>query len=134
MGQKDNYILINKNFELLANVSLLKEQVVVNDQDKIGSFLVIKQSMRKELNELEMQLQAIKSKLDTAGLSRPSTPSCPVCVADLAPPAAITQCRGGHLACGACTSRLSVCPTCEGAWYGRAVGLESFLRETGYRV
>ena len=41
MGQKDNYILINKNFELLANVSLLKEQVVVNDQDKIGSFLVI---------------------------------------------------------------------------------------------
>ena len=50
---------------------MLKEQVVVNDQDKIGSFLVIKQSMRKELNVLEMQLQAIQSKLDCPGLVLP---------------------------------------------------------------
>ena len=134
MDHKDRYMLINRNFELFANISLLKEQVVVNDQDKIGSFLAIKQSMRKELSGLEMQLKAIQSKLDPVGMSRPSTPSCSVCVTDLAPPAAITQCRGGHLACGACTSRLSVCPACEGAWDGRAVGLESFLRETGHRV
>ena len=132
MDHKDRYILINRNFELFANISLLKEQVVVTDQ--FGSFLAIKQSMRKELSGLEMQLKAIQSKLETAGLSRPCTPSCPVCVADLSPPAAITQCRRGHLACGACTSRLSVCPTCEGAWTGRAVGLESFLGLTGQRV
>ena len=134
MGLKDRYILNNRKFELLANISLLKEQVVVNDQDKIGSFLAIKQSLRKELSVLEMQLKEIQSKLETAGLSRPCTPSCSVCVADLSPPAGTTQCRRGYLACGACTSRLSVCPTCEGAWTGRSVGSESFLRSTGQRV
>ena len=136
LGHKDSYILHNAKFELHAKITLLKEQVVVNDQDRIGSFLAVKHSMRKELTVLELQLKGLKEKLE-AKISnlhgRASSPSCPVCLADLKPPAPIIQCKGGHLSCELCSSRLSVCPACEGGWAGRAVGLESFLREI-YRV
>ena len=126
-------VLVTYSFTA-GTVTYTRAQLVLRRHFGIGKHDFMGLKDRYILSVLEMQLKAIQSKLETVGLSRPSTPSCPVCVADLAPPAAITQCRGGHLACGACTSRLSVCPTCEGAWYGRAVGLESFLRETGYRV
>ena len=136
IGHKDSYILHNSKFDLHARITLLKEQVVVNDQDRIGNFLAVKHSMRKELIALEMQLKGMKEELE-AKIStlrgQASSPSCPLCLAGLKPPAAIIQCKGGHLACEPCSCRLSVCPACEEAWAGRAVGLESFLREI-YRV
>jgi hypothetical protein len=132
LGHNNSYILLNSKLLLNAKITLLKEQVVVNDQDKVASCISLKQCMRKELTTLEMQLKEMKQALE-AKMSRlhgqSSSPSCPVCLACLAPPAAITQCKGGHLACQQCSSRLRICPACEGGWDGRAVGLEGFLRE-----
>ena len=127
-----SYLLINSKFLLKAKITLLKEQVVVNDQDKVSSILSLKNCMRKEMTSLEMQLKLMKQELETKLSNLPaqcSSPSCPVCLANLSPPAAITKCKAGHLACQSCSLRLRVCPACEGDWAGRAVGLETYLKE-----
>ena len=132
LGHSCNYLLLNSRVVLRAKITLLREQVVVNDQQRVANMLVIKHCMRKELTSVELQLKKMKQDLETK-LSHLSTmsrsPSCPVCQTRLSPPAAIMQCKEGHLACLPCTSRLTVCPACEGVWAGRASGLENFLKE-----
>jgi len=43
---------------------------------------------------------------------------CAVCRRELAPPATIEQCGGGHSVCSACTEALKVCPSCETEFIG----------------
>ena len=53
---------------------------------------------------------------------------CPVCCEEMAPPRTIWQCAEGHPVCSSCRPRLDNCPSCRGAFMGRARGMERLVQ------
>eukprot|EP00092_Neocalanus_flemingeri_P071945 GFUD01088455.1.p1 GENE.GFUD01088455.1~~GFUD01088455.1.p1 ORF type:complete len:562 (-),score=184.24 GFUD01088455.1:68-1753(-) len=112
---------LQKDFEAEEVGIEAKEQRVENFRN-IVQVLVTRLSSISELNLLSGEKQrSLRHKSVTI-----SEMECPVCLEKMAPPKRIFQCRQGHAICGNCFERPQVkkCPTCRGAFIGRATVLE----------
>ena len=81
-----------------------------------------KEEMKMEVSKLEALLQE-QSEQDMR-----EEVECPVCCEEMAPPRTILQCSQGHPVCSSCRPRLASCPSCRGAFMGRAIGMEQLVK------
>ena len=64
---------------------------------------------------LESQLQAhcTRKRKAEAEVEPEAVPECPVCLESLTPPLQIYQCKEGHLVCGDCRNKVTICTECR---------------------
>ena len=62
---------------------------------------------------LETQLQAHCTRKRKAEVEPEAVPECPVCLESLTPPLQIYQCKEGHLVCGDCRNKVTICTECR---------------------
>jgi hypothetical protein len=88
-----------------------------------------KEVVKREVEEQDRLVAELVERL-TRPRPRPTSPECPVCMEEMAPPTRIFQCGTGHLLCGVCRPKLQECPSkCGQPLVGRALGMEQYIRE-----
>ena len=62
---------------------------------------------------LEGEVEGMTRRKRKAEVEAVEVPECPVCLESLSPPLQIYQCQEGHLVCGDCRSKVSICTECR---------------------
>ena len=62
---------------------------------------------------LEREVEGLTGRKRKAEVEAVEVPECPVCLESLAPPLQIYQCQEGHLVCGHCRGKVSICTECR---------------------
>jgi len=145
---EDDDMLDNGDVTATATISLLWEEVTSDCKNwkeevsdlRLGQNILIS-DLKSKIETLETNMKSKIESLETKMISKlenPPTkkaslqcPECPICFNEMRPPTRIAQCRTGHLICQECRDRPEVkhCPICRMNFTGRAVGMETYLRE-----
>jgi len=137
---QDDDMLDDGDVTATATISLLWEEVLSdckNWKEEVSDLKSMIETLETNMKSKIESLETNKiSKLEI--LENPYTkkaslqcPDCPICFNEMRPPTRIAQCRTGHLICQECRDRPEVkhCPICRMNFTGRAVGMETYLRE-----
>jgi len=83
---------------------------------------------KEELKMFDYQTKEIFRKKRSLTESGLQLPECPVCWEEMRSPVQIFNCIKGHVICGECRSRVSICTHCREPYIGRATAMELWIK------
>merc|ERR1719300_80116 len=104
-----------------------KERQKILDRQKQEE-IELKDMHKVELKMFDDQTSEIFMKNRSFTESGVQLPDCPVCMEEMRPPVQIFNCLNGHVICGECRRRVSICTHCRSPYVDRATAMELWIK------